>query len=65
MSRDVLVGIEITCDGDDCNETIIIRSNDVTLYPNIELYRAIKEAEEKGWQCIGDKDYCPICITER
>lgn len=61
MSRDVLVGIEITCDGDDCNEKIIIRSDDVSLYPHVD----IKEAEEKGWECVGDKDYCPVCLTER
>ena len=62
MSRDVLVGIEITCDGDDCDERIIIRSDDVTLFPNVV---DIKEAEKKGWDCIGDKDYCPVCLTER
>ena len=61
MSRDVLVGIEIACDGDDCNERIIIRSDDVSQYPDVD----IKEAEGKGWQRIGDEDYCPVCITER
>lgn len=61
MSRDVIIGIEITCDGDDCDERIIIRSDDVSHYPQVD----IKEAEKKGWQCIGDKDYCPVCITER
>ena len=61
MSRDVVVGIEIACDGDNCDEKIVIKSDDVTHYPNVD----IKDAEEKGWQCIGDKDYCPVCITER
>ena len=61
MSRDVLVGIEITCDGDDCNESIIIRADDVSHYPQVDT----TEAEERGWECIGDKDYCPVCITER
>lgn len=61
MSRDVVVGIEIACDGDNCDEKIVIKSDDVTHYPDVD----IKDAEEKGWQCIGDKDYCPVCITER
>lgn len=61
MSRDVVVGIEIACDGDDCDERIIIRSDDVSHYPQVD----ITDAKEKGWDRIGDKDYCPVCLTER
>lgn len=61
MSHDVCVGIVINCDGDDCNESIIIRADDVSHYPQVDT----TEAEERGWECIGDKDYCPMCITER
>lgn len=61
MSRDVIVGIEIVCDGEDCNEKIIIRSDDVTLYPSVD----VTEAEKKGWQCSWKEDLCPVCFTER
>ena len=75
MTRDIIECVEIRCDGDDCNAYIIIRPDDdcngciviggsddeTGVYPNVD----IKEAEEKGWECVGYKDYCPMCITER
>ena len=75
MSRNVVKVVEITCDSDDCDAKIIIipdddcsecivigfSDDDCSIYPNVD----IKEAEKKGWECVGVKDYCPVCITER